>query len=60
MFRLSFLLILFKSKFYFFSSIFSSGFSSLAAFLNSLIPPPKPFINSGIFLPQKKVKPLQQ
>ena len=30
-----------------------AGWSSLAAFLNSLIPVPIPFINSGIFLPPK-------
>ena len=38
------------------SSFFTTGVSSspFAAFLNSLIPPPSPFINSGIFLPPKK------
>ena len=29
------------------------GLISLEAFLNSLIPPPKPFISSGIFFPPK-------
>jgi hypothetical protein len=47
---LSFLFLKEYNFTYFFSSIFSSD-SSLAALLNSLIPPPKPFNNSGIFYP---------
>jgi hypothetical protein len=37
------------------SDFLSAGCSSFAAFLNSLIPLPNPFINSGIFLPPKSI-----
>jgi len=36
------------------SCLLSFSSSSLDAFLNSLIPPPRPFISSGIFLPPKR------
>jgi hypothetical protein len=48
-----FFIVISKSYSFLSSSFLSAGWSSLEAFLNSLIPLPKPLINYGIFLPPK-------